>query len=42
MIIDKWRKQTPPGRFLIRTDPAKKEESGWHDVNDEVSALANP
>lgn len=35
-IIDKWRSQKPPGRFVTRTDPADREGSTWHDVGDEV------
>lgn len=36
-IIDAWRAQDPPGRFLTRTDPASRERSLWRDVGDEAA-----
>jgi hypothetical protein len=38
-IVDDWRSQNPPGRFLARTNPTDKEISMWHDVGDEASEL---
>ena len=38
-IIDEWRNQEPPGRFVTRTDPANREHSTWHDVGDEVCTI---
>lgn len=33
-IVRMWRAQTPPGRFLIMTDPSKRDSSRWHDIGD--------
>ncbi|CAB9517401.1 Transcriptional regulator [Seminavis robusta] len=33
-LVASWRNQTPPGRFLQRTDPSKGDESLWHDIGD--------
>lgn len=33
-IVRMWRSQTPPGRFLIMTDPSKRDSSRWHDIGD--------
>jgi hypothetical protein len=38
-IIDDWRAQDPPGRFVARTNPEDKEMSAWHDVGDEASDI---
>lgn len=35
-ILKSWRTQDPPGRFLAKTDPAKGDDSLWHDVGDQV------
>jgi hypothetical protein len=32
-IVNMWRGQSPPGRFLAKTNP-KSEDSLWHDVGD--------
>ncbi|CAB9497068.1 expressed unknown protein [Seminavis robusta] len=37
LIINGWRTQDPPGRFLAKTDPAKGDDSLWHDVGDQVA-----
>lgn len=31
-VVRFWRQQTPPGRFLIMTDPSKADASTWHDI----------
>jgi hypothetical protein len=36
-LVDTWRGRDPPGRFLIRTDPAKGESSLWHDVGEDMA-----
>ena len=33
-VVRLWRTQTPPGRFLIMTYPAKGDASTWHDIGD--------
>ncbi|CAB9518421.1 expressed unknown protein [Seminavis robusta] len=36
-LVDSWRDQTPPGRFLAKSDPGKGENSQWHDVGTEMA-----
>ena len=31
-VVQLWRGLTPPGRFLVRSDPALGDDSTWHDV----------
>lgn len=33
-VVRMWRTQSPPGRFLIMTDPSKGDASRWHDIGD--------
>lgn len=33
-LVTIWRKQDPPGRFLIRTDPSQGDASLWHDIGE--------
>lgn len=33
-IVQLWRNQSPPGRFLVKTQPEKGNDSLWHDVGD--------
>ena len=32
-VVQSWRNQEPPGRFLVRTDKGRSD-SNWHDVGD--------
>ncbi|CAB9526694.1 Transcriptional regulator [Seminavis robusta] len=32
VLVRLWRKQSPPGRFLIRADPSKGNNSPWRDI----------
>jgi hypothetical protein len=36
-VVQEWRSQDPPGRFISRTEPSKGTRSFWHDVGDEVA-----
>ena len=36
-LVDSWRAEDPPGRFLTRTDPSNADESLWHDVGNEMA-----
>lgn len=36
-VVDKWRQQKPPGRFLKRNDPSKGHDSSWEDAGDEMA-----
>jgi hypothetical protein len=31
-VVDLWRSEDPPGRFLARTHPDRGDASLWHDV----------
>ena len=31
-LVDSWRAEDPPERFLAKTDPSKGDDSMWHDV----------
>ena len=34
LVVQQWRAQTPPGRFLTLTNPEEGSLSKWHDVGD--------
>lgn len=36
-LVDSWRAEDPPGRFLTRTDPSKGDQSLWHDAGEEMA-----
>lgn len=36
-IIDAWRSQDPPGRFLTRSNPSGSDRCLWHDVGNEMA-----
>jgi len=36
-LVHCWRRKTPSGRFLTRTDPAKGDDSRWHDVGHDAA-----
>lgn len=37
-VVRMWRSQSPPGRFLIISDPSKGESSKWHDIGDNAAS----
>lgn len=37
-VVRIWRSQSPPGRFLIVTDPSMGDSSKWHDVGDNAAS----
>ena len=37
-VVRLWRNQSPPGRFLIITDPTQGDASKWHDIGDHAAS----
>jgi hypothetical protein len=37
LVVEQWRNQSPPGRFLALTDPKMGEGSPWHDIGDKLA-----
>lgn len=36
-VVSKWQAMTPPGRFLMQTNPSEGAMSKWHDVGNKLA-----